>query len=175
MQEEERAARAVRNDEAAASKETTGKTSRFFGVYWDKQARRWHAVVRRGDKQHFVGRYDDDVDAARAVDKWLMANGRRRVNLDADDMPLEQTSKTYASIYVGVHRDKRTGKWIAQIKVHGKWDYRGIYHTQKEAALAFDRRARELGRGTNFRKDGTCNELGKRGKVVTQVEDKPGS
>ena len=172
MQEEERAARAVRNDEAAASKEATGKTSRFFGVYWDKRTRKWHATVWHGGKMHHIGYYDDEVDAARAVDKWLVANRRRPVNLDADGKPLEWQT-TYASIYVGVH--KHRGKWQAQIRVSGKREYRGTYRTQKEAALAYDRRARQVGKGTNFRLDGTCNELGRRGKVVTQVEDEAGS
>jgi hypothetical protein len=121
---------------------------------------------------HTIGYYDDELDAARDVDKWLMANGRRRVNLDADDKPLEWQT-TYASIYVGVHKDG--GKWRARIKVDGKWESPGTYVTQKEAALAYDRRARLLGRGTNFRNDGACNELGARGKVVPQVEDEPAS
>ena len=173
MQEEERAARITKGDEAAATKAATGKTSIFFGVGWDKLAGRWRAHVGRGGKMHTIGHYDDEVAAARAVDKWLLANGRRRVNLDADDMPLEQTSKTYSSIYVGVWKHK--GKWEAHIKVHGKYENLGTYRTQKEAALAYDRRARQVGMGTNFRLDGTCNELGRRGKVVTQVEDEPGS
>jgi hypothetical protein len=172
LQEEERAARAVRGDEAAATKEATGKTSRFYGVYWNKQFRRWLAHVWHGGKVHNIGLYDDEVDAARAVDKWLVANRRRRVNLDADDKPLEWQT-TYASIYVGVHKHK--GKWQANIKVGNKLETHGSFDTQKEAALAFDRRARQVGRGTNFRKDGTCNELGRRGKVVTQVEDEAGS
>ena len=174
MQEEERAARAVRGDEAAATKEATGKTSRFFGVTWSTQRRRWEADVWRGGKMHHIGGYDDELAAARDVDKWLLANGRRRVNLDDKDMPLEQTSKTYGSIYVGVY--KHGGKWIARIKVGDKLEPHGTFATQKEAALAYDRRARQLRntrRGTNFRLDGTCNELGRRGKVVTQVEDKP--
>ncbi len=66
----------------------------------------------------------------------------------------------------------------ARIKVDRKKENLGTYVTQKEAALAYDRRARQLRnprRGTNFRKDGTCNELGRNGKVVPQVEDEPGS
>ncbi len=171
MQEGERAARAVRSDEAAASKEATGKTSRFFGVYWSKQISKWHAQVSCGGKLHHIGVYYDEVAAARAVDKWLLANKRRRVNLDDKDMPLEQTSKTYASIYVGVY--KNNDSWIARIQVGDKSENLGTFRTQKDAALARDRRAREVGRGTNFRKDGTCNELGRKGKVVPQVEDKP--
>ena len=76
----------------------------------------------------------------------------------------------YASIYVGVHKNK--GKWQARISVGGKNEPLGTFDTQKEAALARDERARQLGRGTNIRADGTCNEL-VRGKVVTQVEDEP--
>ncbi len=176
MQEGERAARAVRNDEAAASKEATGKTSRlFFGVYWNKGKSKWRACVWSGGKDHHIGYYDDEVAAARDVDKWLVANKRRPVNLDADDKPLEWQT-TYASIYVGVH--KHEGKWQAHIKVGNKLENLGTFATQKEAAVAYDRRARQLRnprRGTNFRLDGTCNELGRRGKVLTQVEDEPGS
>jgi hypothetical protein len=172
LQEEERAARITKGNEASATKEATGKTSQFFGVIWSKRMSSWKAQVRHRGKMHTIGYYDDEVAAARAVDRWLLANGRRRVNLDADDTPLEWHT-TYASIYVGVTKNR--GKWQARIKVGDKDEPLGSYHTQKEAALAFDRRAREVGRGTNFRKDGTCNELGKRGKVVTQVEDKPGS
>ena len=124
----------------------------------------------RGGKRHHIGYYDDEVAAARAVDKWLRDNGGRRVNLDDKDRPLEW-QKTYDSIYVGVHKNR--GKWQALIKVGGTLETHGSFDTQKEAALAFDRRARLLGRGTNFRKDGTCNELGRRGKVLTQVEDEP--
>ena len=134
---------------------------------------RWHAVVRRGGKMHHIGSYDDDVAAARDVDKWLLANGRRRVNLDDKDTLLEWQTN-YASIYVGVRKCR--GKWRAQIRVRSdEKESIGTYHTQKEAALAYDRRARQLGRGTNFRNDGTCNELGTRGKVVPQVEDEPAS
>ena len=159
-------------DEAAATKEATGKTSRFYGVGWLKVKRMWRACVRRGGKLHHIGGYyDDEVAAARAVDEWLSANGERPVNLDDKGMPLERLS-TYASIYVGVTKNK--GKWQARIKVGGKFESPGNFVTQKEAALAYDRRARQLGRGTNFRNDGTCNEL-VRGKVVTQVEDEPGS
>ena len=153
MQEGERAARITKGDEAAATKEATGKTSRFFGVYWSKLMTRWHAVVRRGGKLHFIGCYDDEVAAARDVDKWLRDNGERAASLDADDTPLERQS-TYASVYVGVYRNK--GNWRARIGVHRKKpETIGPYRTHKEAALAYDRRARQLGKGTNFRLDGT--------------------
>ncbi len=171
MQEEEREARITKGNEASATKEATGKTSRFFGVSWSKRMSKWHALVWRGGKMHQIGLYKDEVAAARAVDKWLRDNGEDPVNLDADDKPLEWQTN-YASIYFGVHKNR--GRWQARITVRGKKESPGTFDTQKEAALAYDRRAREVGKGTNFRKDGTCNEL-VRGKVVPQVEDEPGS
>ena len=87
-------------------------------------------------------------------------------------MPLDWQTN-YDSIYVGVRKSR--GKWRAQIRVRDTIENVGTYHTQKEAALAYDRRARQIGRGTNLRNDGSCNELGTRGKVVPQVEDKPAS
>ena len=166
------AARAANADQAAASKEATGETSQFYGVTFDKSNGRWMARVRRGGTRHFIDYFDDEVAAARAVDEWLSANGRRRVNLDDDGEALERQS-TFDSIYVGVH--KSGGSWLAFIKVNNKTENLGTFVTQKEAALARDERARQLGRGTNFRADGTCNELGAKGKVLTQIEEGPAS
>ena len=175
MQEEERATREARADEAAASKEATGETSQFYGVSFEKINSRWRAQVWHSGTARFIGYFDDEVAAARAVDVWLFEKGRRRVNLDDDGQPLERKS-TYDSIYVGVHKNR--GNWRARIWVNKKFENLGTFDTQREAALAFDRRARELRnprRGTNFRADGTCNELGPRGKVLTQVEKGPAS
>ena len=146
--------------------------SQFYGVSLNKSKRMWQAKAWHGGKQHTIGYFEDEVAAARAVDKWPLANGRRRVNLDDDGQPLERQS-TYDSIYVGVY--KHSGKWQPQISVKGKLESLGTFDTQKEAALARDERARQLGRGTNFRADGTCNELGAKGKVLTQVEEGPAS
>ena len=175
MQEAERATRTARADRAAASKEATGAMSQFYGVSLNKSKRMWQAKAWHGGKQHTIGYFEDEVAAARAVDKWLLANGRRRVNLDEDGLPLERQS-TYASIYVGVYKHK--GNWQARIKVNKRDVPLGTFVTQREAALAYDRRARKLRnprRGTNFRLDGTCNEVGKKGKVLTQVEEDPAS
>ena len=172
MQAGDLAARAANKAAAAATKAATGETSQFYAVSWIERDRKWQGKVWRGGSCHHICHYDDEVAAARAVDEWLSANGERPVNLDADGKPLERLS-TYASIYRGVTKAK--GKWQARIKVGGKFESPGTYVTQKEAALAYDMRARELRnprRGTNFRLDGTCNEL-VRGKVVTQVEDEP--
>ncbi len=75
---------------------------------------------------------------------------------------------TDSSMYRGVNWYKRAGKWRATIKVSGKTDHLGTFDDEEEAAKAFDERAWELGRPTNFRLDGTRNDLGRDGKVVPQ-------
>ena len=92
MQVAELAARAAKAAQAADTKVATGKTSRYYGVGWHKKNCNWRAEVRADGKMHHIGGYDDEVAAARDVDKWLLANGERRVNLDADDTPLERQS-----------------------------------------------------------------------------------
>lgn len=45
------------------------------------------------------------------------------------------------SKYKGVHFDKRTGKWVAQINSKGKRIYIGSFETQKLAAIAYNEQA----------------------------------
>ena len=169
MQAAELAARVANAAQAAASTAAIGKSSSFYGVMWHAGMHKWHAYVnRRGGTKHRIDYYDIEADAARAVDEWLLEHGEDRENFDADDNRIVRQS-THSSIYRGVHWDKSKGKWAASIKVDNKTEHLGTYDTQKEAAKAFDERAWELGRGTNFRLDGTCNNLGPNGKVVPQV------
>ena len=46
-----------------------GKGSKYKGVCWDKSRKRWIVVVRRGDLHIHLGRFDDEVEAARAYDR----------------------------------------------------------------------------------------------------------
>lgn len=48
-----------------------------------------------------------------------------------------------SSGYRGVSRDKRTGRWIAQIQVRSSPRHIGVFDTPLEAALAYDAVARE--------------------------------
>jgi hypothetical protein len=45
---------------------------------------------------------------------------------------------------------KKTGQWQAKIRVAGKQEHLGYFDDEAEAARAFDTRAAELGRPTNF-------------------------
>lgn len=46
----------------------TPTSSRFLGVYWDRQKRRWVAAITNNRTRVFLGRHASEVDAAKAYD-----------------------------------------------------------------------------------------------------------
>ncbi len=168
MQAAELAARAASAAHAAASTAEIGKSSEFYGVTWHAGKGKWIANVWRGGTAHHIDSYDIEADAARAVDDWLWENYHEGPeNFDAEGNRIVRQS-TDSSIYRGVSPGTRKGSWKAQIKVDNKLESLGTFDTEEEAAEAFDERAWQLGRHTNFRFDGTRNNLGANGKVVPQ-------
>ena len=59
-------------------------SSRFWGVTWDRRDKKWHARYRDADgKQHTIGYFDDEEEAAHAVNKAINdagLEGKRRMN-----------------------------------------------------------------------------------------------
>ena len=53
-------------------------------------------------------------------------------------------NKKNKSGYKGVHMNKLTGKWMAQITVNYKCKHLGSFKTAEEAALAYNKAAREV-------------------------------
>ena len=120
----------------------------------------------------YLDRFDVDKedDAGRRADEWMRESRKKgdklwKLNFDSDNERVERLS-TDSSKFRGVSKVKRTGRWRATI-----WDGHkvnlGTYATQEEAAKAYDVKALELGRPTNFSQYGECNpEVN--GKVVPQ-------
>jgi hypothetical protein len=46
-----------------------GKSSRFKGVYWNKNRKKWISFISHNRKYHHIGYFDNEADAASAYDK----------------------------------------------------------------------------------------------------------
>ncbi len=125
-------------------------SSKFFGVGWFKQSKKWRAQLSHNGKNvHLGANFDTEIAAAKAVDVWLRANGRAaEANFNEYGVFVPRVS-TKSSKYRGVTWDKKASQWKAQIEV-AKMEHLGYFDDEAEAARAFDTRAAELGRPTNF-------------------------
>ena len=156
---------------AAADEDGDARTtsSRFWGVCWHRQGKKWQAEYRDADgKTRTIGRFDDEEEAARAVNKAIRdagLEGKRRINEidaagalvpksgvhnardrsavvapDAARAPTATTSKFW-----GVCWDKGERRWRAEYTdASGKRRTIGYYDTQEAAAHAVNAAIRAL-------------------------------
>jgi hypothetical protein len=144
------------------------------GVSWSKQHRRWRAGIEHDGKQQFLGTFDDEREAARAVDtaarrlrgedahggragdNWLRLNfpterevkrakERGALLTEEDKAAAAAASERHGpSKLVGVCWIKKSRKWTAQIRHDGKTQHLGNFDDEHEAARAVDTAARWL-------------------------------
>jgi hypothetical protein len=158
---------------AAAASERQGP-SKFVGVSWYKPGRKWEARIYYDGKDQRLGRFDDEREAARAVDtaarrlrgedahgglsgsQWLRLNfpteeevkraKDRGALLTEEDKAaaIAASEQQGPSKFVGVSWNKMNRKWRAQFNHDGKNQYLGRFDDEQEAAQAVDTAARRL-------------------------------
>ena len=145
-------------------------SSRFWGVIWNRRSKKWRAQYTDADgKQRTIGYFDDEEEAAHAVNKAIRdagLEGKRHMNaVDASGAlvhkfghhlardrsavvapdpalaPTETTSK-----YWCVSWNKRKRRWMAQYTdASGKRRTIGYFDTQEDAARAYNAAIRRAG------------------------------
>ncbi len=145
-------------------------SSKFFGVSWLKREKKWRAQLWHNGKKVYLGdSFDTEIAAAKAVDVRLRENGRAaEANFDESGSFVPRVS-TKSSKYRGVAWRKDHNQWEASIKVAGKMEHLGYFDDEREAARAFDTRAAELGRPTNFDLNGVEIDYGSDAVLLAQV------
>jgi TolA-binding protein len=130
--------------------------SKYTGVYFHKQTNKWKAIITIEGKQHYIGLYENEeeaaIDYARAVFKYNGQEGLDKARekchevVDLSDVPpqppipkSQRRIKEGASKYTGVCFNKQKNKWQAQIYINGKVRSIGLYENEEEAAVDYAR------------------------------------
>lgn len=152
----------TRQDHRVAVKRSHGK-ARFKGVNWDAKNERWMAMVTADGKQHYLGRFEDEAQAALAVDDKLREVGRLRVNFprvgelpacDVDHGPAPERTE-FPKRGKGNRRPNRNGAKYKGVSPNGAGFQAqfgsgkgrrclGTFATEEEAALAYNAAAIEM-------------------------------
>ncbi len=131
-------------------------SSKYKGVNWDKHTRRWLVRLHINNKSVFLGRYDDEKEAAKIYDRVALfefkefahTNFSRENYSDTELLStkqiLKQRKDNKTSKFTGVHWDKQSKKWRASIRVGGKLIHLGYFKDEKHASCAYKKVYAEL-------------------------------
>jgi len=119
-----------------------GSTSRFVGVSRDRKSGQWRADVKHEGRQICLGRFADEVDAARARDAFVSQHygGLGRLNFDPGPAPPEVVVEV--EVPTDFQRTRRSGgggKRKVAVELHpeirARYAAGGV--TQRELGLAY--------------------------------------
>lgn len=108
--------------------------SKYSGVTWHQQAKKWQARVSINGKLQHLGLFENERDAAVECDNHAASPGLS-VNFPKLN-GISQARKRGTSKYVGVHLVE--GRWHAVSIIHGQPVDVGFFESEEEAAQAID-------------------------------------
>jgi len=120
-------------------KKIENQTSKYAGVSWQKDNRKWVARLVHNKKIYYGGCFDNEEHAAMKVNLLCDKNERKRknpmININSDvilQVP-NQTSK-----YIGVSWERNKKKWKSQLMHNRKLYFCGHFDNEKQAAMGIN-------------------------------------
>eukprot|EP00466_Bigelowiella_natans_P013478 jgi/Bigna1/76115/fgenesh1_pg.39_\ len=141
-----------------------GSSSKYKGVCFHKQQKRFEAYIHYNAKKFHLGIYDSEKDAARAYNQEARRLGRKEIVISGDDESdgrsqsgatrksrrPQRRKRSSSSKYKGMTLNKGVvNRYEARIYHSAKEFYLGIYDSEKDAARAYNQEARRLGKKEN--------------------------
>lgn len=122
--------------------DTKKKSSIYKGVYFNKMIEKWIVNIYKDGKDIYVGRYDLELDAAKAYN--IKAKELFGHKADLNEVPDEiiQEQKEQTSKYRGVFFKNK--KWNSQIVKDKIKHPLGSFDNEKDAARAYNKKIIEL-------------------------------
>lgn len=59
------------------------KTSKYTGVHFATQEKKWVAKIRKDGKQKYIGIFSDEIEAAKAYNHWAIKYYQDEAKLNA--------------------------------------------------------------------------------------------
>lgn len=128
--------------------------SGYRGVSFDPDTGAWISQIRINGKEVYLGLFDYPVDAAIVYDcaarKYhceFATTNFEQISKEDENRALEKRRKTgITSKYRGVWLHKPSGKWVSRVIVRGHAIRLGTFSNEIDAAVAYDKKNKELGR-----------------------------
>jgi len=118
-------------------------SSQYKGVTWYTKSKKWKATVCFNGKKIHVGRYPDELDAAKRVNQMCDEFGIERKNPGIDARPSANPTNL-SSKYKGVIWDKYNLKWTSSVYFNSKKINGGPYRDELDAARRVNQLCNEL-------------------------------
>ncbi|KAJ1460085.1 hypothetical protein M885DRAFT_509803 [Pelagophyceae sp. CCMP2097] len=165
------------------------KKSRYRGVSWNRQRKKWWATIYVKGKTYHLGTFDDEVATAQAYDVAAARHGKELNFPDGASANASAAANAAAaaaaassrstppppptsldpvsarSVYRGLGWHRKRKMWQARIMVNRTLVYIGSYASEVDAARAYDAVAARHGQVLNFPADAEAQPA-KRRRVV---------
>jgi len=113
------------------------KTSKYFGVSWRKENKKWHVYVTHNKKKYYGGYFENEEHAAMKVnllcDKLEIERKNPTINLEPNEIQQQVQNRT--SKYRGVSWHKNKKNWQVSLKHKKNRYYGGCFENEELAAM----------------------------------------